>query len=149
MHALMITHRDIKPENIMFDAYKEIKVVDFGLSKQTKKLMHQKAGTPYFMSPDVIKGSYGPKCDIWSLGCVLYMMIAGELPFTGTTREEVFGKIKSGVYEEPRKCSNECRDLISQMLQVEDWKRCSAAKALTHPWFNNLKSKEKYSLSVS
>ena len=40
MHGLMITHRDIKPENIMFDAYKEIKVVDFGLSKQTKKLMH-------------------------------------------------------------------------------------------------------------
>lgn len=50
------------------------------------------------MSPDVIKGSYGPKCDIWSLGCVLYMMIAGELPFTGSTRDEVFEKIKSGVY---------------------------------------------------
>jgi len=48
------------------------------------------AGTPYFMSPDVLNGSYGQKCDIWSLGCVLYMLVAGELPFGGTNRQEVF-----------------------------------------------------------
>ena len=70
------------------------------------------AGTPYFMSPDVLNGNYGQKCDIWSLGCVLYMLVAGELPFDGTSRIEVFDKIKGGTYAEPTRCSKECRDLI-------------------------------------
>lgn len=97
-HALNIVHRDIKPENIMFDAQGQVRLVDFGLAIQTTNTLHIKAGTPYFMSPDVINGSYGPKADIWSLGVVLYMMICGSLPFNGHSREMVFDLIKKGEY---------------------------------------------------
>jgi calcium-dependent protein kinase len=83
-HKQNIVHRDIKPENMMFDTVGgNIKLVDFGLAIETNKKLHALAGTPYFMSPDVLKGSYGPKCDIWALGVVLYLIVTGELPFTG------------------------------------------------------------------
>jgi calcium-dependent protein kinase len=70
-------HRDIKPENIMYDAEGSIRLVDFGLAKQTKAVMNVVAGTPYFMAPEVIDGHYTEKCDIWSLGVVLYMLLSG------------------------------------------------------------------------
>ena len=76
-HALGITHRDIKPENIMYGKDKEVRLVDFGLAKNTKHHMKSYAGTPYFMAPEVILGRYSHKCDIWSLACVLYMLMAG------------------------------------------------------------------------
>lgn len=95
-HALGITHRDIKPENIMFGRDGEVRLVDFGLAKDTPMHMKSYAGTPYFMAPEVLNGDYTHKCDIWSLACVLYMLMVGKLPFTGSSRNEVFEKIKSG-----------------------------------------------------
>lgn len=77
----------------MFGKEGEIRLVDFGLAQESTKNINQMAGTPYFMSPDVLNGNYGAKCDIWSLGCVLYMLVCGELPFCGSTRQEVFAKI--------------------------------------------------------
>ena len=97
-HALGITHRDIKPENIMFGKDGEVRLVDFGLAKDTTHHMKAYAGTPYFMAPEVLNGNYTHKCDIWSLACVLYMLMAGKLPYQGGSRKEVFDKIKSGNY---------------------------------------------------
>ena len=102
----------------MYGKDREVRIVDFGLSKDSKEKMQTYAGTPYFMAPEVIKGEYGHKCDIWSLGCVLYMLIAGKLPFEGYSKPEVFGKISKGVYQEP-KCTELCADLIRQMLTVK------------------------------
>lgn len=67
----------------------EVKLVDFGLSVQSNKRLHVQCGTPYFMSPEVIRGNYGQKADIWAVGCVMYMMVCGKLPFAGKTRDEV------------------------------------------------------------
>lgn len=112
----------------------EIRLVDFGLSKECRGEMTTYAGTPYFMAPEVINELYTHKCDIWSLGCVLYMIVSGKLPFEGFTKPEVFAKIKKGQYKKPP-CSDLCADLISQMLNVDETKRPTAAECYKHAWF--------------
>ena len=125
-HSLGIVHRDIKPENIMFGADGEIRLVDFGLAKESATKMKTFAGTPYFMAPEVINHNYNQKCDVWSLGCVLYMLVTGKLPFDGNSKVEVFHKINNAEYQEPSYVSPECRDLIKKMLTVDPNKRVSA-----------------------
>ena len=107
-----ITHRDIKPENLMFGSDDEIRLVDFGLAKDTNRHMKSYAGTPYFMAPEVLKGSYTHKCDIWSLACVLFMLLVGQLPYTGKNRAEVFDRIKSGNYNDMSNLSEEAQSLL-------------------------------------
>ena len=85
-HSQNIVHRDIKPENIMFGTDGKVRLVDFGLAKQTYRRMSTLAGTPYFMAPEVLDQNYTSKCDIWSLGCILYMIVCGCLPFEGKSR---------------------------------------------------------------
>lgn len=99
-HSQNIIHRDIKPENIMYGPDGEVRLVDFGLAKQTKKnsSLHTVAGTPYYIPPEVLQGSYGKECDLWSLGVVLYVMITGNFPFDGNNRAEVFSLIKKGKF---------------------------------------------------
>lgn len=60
--------------------------------------MHTIAGTPYYIAPEVFKGTYGLECDIWSLGVVLYMILSGLYPFDGESYKEIFDKIKSGIF---------------------------------------------------
>jgi calcium-dependent protein kinase len=92
-----IVHRDIKPENIMYDVSGEVKLIDFGLAKQTgtNEKLHTIAGTPYFIAPEVLNGSYGKECDIWSLGVLFFVLVTGTYPFDSATknRAEVFSKI--------------------------------------------------------
>lgn len=90
-HANGIVHRDIKPENIMINDEDEVRLIDFGLSKVSKKKqMHTVAGTPFYMAPEVLNENYGAKADIWSLGVLLYTLVSGYLPFQGTNNREVF-----------------------------------------------------------
>lgn len=141
-HSENIVHRDIKPENILFDQNKNIVLVDFGLAKQTKAVMDVVAGTPYFMAPEVIDGKYQERCDIWSLGVVLYMLVSGTLPFNGTSKPEVYGKIRRGVYKQPKNCSESCRDLLKKMLTVNPAERQSAGECFHHPWFQEMEVKD-------
>ena len=136
-HSVGITHRDIKPENIMFGKDGEVRLVDFGLAKDSKAHMKSYAGTPYFMAPEVINGDYTHKCDIWSLACVLYMLMAGKLPFTGNSRTEVFDKIRAGAYEPVTSLSPELQSLLAQMFIVDPKQRPTAAEVQTHVWFTN------------
>lgn len=75
-----------------------MKLIDFGLSKrqQGKKKLHTVAGTPYYMAPEVLDGTYDSKCDTWSLGCLLYVFMSGYLPFQGKNQRQVFDKIQRG-----------------------------------------------------
>jgi calcium-dependent protein kinase len=95
MHTIGVVHRDIKPENIMLTQEGELKLIDFGLSKQFKhgKKMKTVLGTPYYMAPEVLEGQYDTKCDMWALGVLMYVFMSGYLPFQGANRNEVFTKI--------------------------------------------------------
>ena len=98
-HSRGITHRDLKPENILFESLKadaEIKLIDFGLSRKYSKdeKMHTILGTPYYVAPEVLKGNYDEKCDIWSIGAMTYLMLCGDPPFTGDSNNEIFKNLK-------------------------------------------------------
>ena len=132
MHSQGVIHRDIKPENIMLSKEGEIKLIDFGLSQRTQgnKKLKTVAGTPYYMAPEVLDGHYDYKCDLWSLGVLLYVFMSGYLPFQGQSRNEVFNKIATGKYHfkhvEFEQCSSLVIDLIEKLLVVDPNKRLNA-----------------------
>ena len=96
------------------------------------------AGTPYYMAPEVLDGQYDAKCDTWSVGVLLYVLLSGYLPFQGKNRNEVFYKIANAQFhfdhDEFEQVSNSALDLISKLLVVDVDARLSAQDALNHPW---------------
>lgn len=86
-HSKNIVHRDLKPENLLLQAADkfDIKVIDFGLSRtfDANKVMCSKLGTPFYIAPEVLKQKYNEKCDIWSCGVILYILLSGTPPFNG------------------------------------------------------------------
>eukprot|EP00270_Netrium_digitus_P021217 TRINITY_DN896_c0_g1_i2.p1 TRINITY_DN896_c0_g1~~TRINITY_DN896_c0_g1_i2.p1 ORF type:complete len:340 (-),score=23.33 TRINITY_DN896_c0_g1_i2:737-1756(-) len=143
-HQLGIIHRDIKPENFLLlddSPSSSIKAIDFGLSvfHQPGQSHSDIAGSLLFMPPEVLAKSYGPECDIWSAGAMLYMLLCGRPPFKG---ESVLHSIKATRYselqfhgEEWAFVSDEGRDLIRQLLHRDPSLRVSASDALRHKWF--------------
>ena len=85
MHSRSILHRDMKTQNLLLNANDVVKVGDFGISKMLGEgdiNTRTQCGTPYYMPPEVVLGKpYGPKADIWSLGCVLYELCTFKRPF--------------------------------------------------------------------
>ena len=143
-HSKGITHRDIKPENILFETdepYSDIKIIDFGLSRKysVDQKMHTILGTPYYIAPEVLKGNYDEKCDIWSIGALTYIMLSGEPPFKGKSNNEIFMKIiKDPIKFNPYKWNNlteNSKDFIKICLNKDPDKRPSAIEALSHKWF--------------
>ena len=122
-----------------------VRLIDFGLSRASKsKNLTDMAGTPYYMAPEVLHGSYQAQADIWSLGVLLYTLVSGYLPFQGNNSKEVFDKIKAADFhfnhEEFEIISDECKDLISKLLVTNPKKRYTGKEALDHPWFKNMNS---------
>ena len=111
LHSKGIVHRDIKPENILVqnDDKKNknyldeihIKLIDFGASNFFKEneILTLKVGSPYYIAPEVLNKCYNEKCDIWSAGVVLYVMLTGNFPFVGKTSQKLFESIKTGKYK--------------------------------------------------
>lgn len=104
-HEHNIVHRDLKPENILLeeDASKSlnVKVIDFGASQimDPDSRLTEKFGTIYYISPEVLKGNYTKKCDIWSIGVIMYILLCGEPPFNGDDDEEIMEKIRNGNFD--------------------------------------------------
>lgn len=150
----------MKPENFMFsspmDSNSNVKLIDFGLSRSFFQLsdtgekallrMQTKAGTAFFMAPEVIRGNYSNSCDMWSAGCILYLMLSGYPPFDGETQEEIFEAILEGEIDfsedEWQNVSEEAKDLISCLLTNEN-DRLNPKQALKHIWFKGTLKKPK------
>ena len=154
-HNMNIIHRDLKPENILIvdrnkNNFPRIKVCDFGTSKMVEKGAVQKklVGSSYYIAPEVIKKNYNEKCDIWSCGVILYILLSGRPPFGGEDDRDIMENVKKGKYDlesSPfNKCSKSVLDLIRKLLVMDKNKRISAQEALLHPWFKEQKAKELY-----
>ena len=153
IHQNNIIHRDIKLDNILIDLDNNIRVCDFGVSKQIDPIndtMFEQCGTPAYMAPELLTG-YGYKgfnADLWSAGVVLYAMLSGTVPFRGNDVKEVHIAIIKGEYQELDDISIEAQSLLRELLEVDPTKRINTARALAHPWVVNVdvQNKEKYNL---
>lgn len=146
LHEHHFVHRDLKPENFLFgtdapDA--PIKMIDFGLSTMWKEgeMLSTKVGTPYYVAPQVLQGAYTNKCDVWSVGVIIFVLLAGFPPFFGDSDSEILAKIRKGKFEFPNREEDDVefseltKELISGMLRLNERTRWSAAQCLQHPWF--------------
>jgi serine/threonine protein kinase len=142
LHDADICHRDLKPENILFKRHSEnqIKLIDFGLSKQLRKgmRMKKKLGTPYYIAPEVLEEDYGKEVDLWSLGVITYVILCGYPPFYGNDAKELFINIYNVNYEFCDEdwdfISDEAKDFIGRLLIKDPKQRMTIDDALSHPW---------------
>ena len=135
----------------------KIKIIDFGTSQTysvgSKKKMEERYGTPYYIAPDVLNKSYNEKCDVWSLGVILYILLVGYPPFNGSDDKKIIDAVKKGKYtlDEPEwdDVSEEAIDLVKKCLTYDPDKRVSASDALGHPWFKKFAKGEKVKKSLA
>ncbi|XP_063773621.1 ribosomal protein S6 kinase alpha-2 [Pseudophryne corroboree] len=149
LHTQGVVHRDLKPSNILYmdesGDPESIRICDFGFAKQLRAengLLMTPCYTANFVAPEVLKRQgYDAACDIWSLGILLYTMIAGFTPFANgseDTPEEILARIGSGKYALTGgnwdSVSDAAKDLVSKMLHVDPHQRLTASQVLHHPW---------------
>lgn len=143
LHENNICHRDLKPENILIESSTSlnIKIIDFGTANYCSedKDLTQKVGTPYYIAPEVINKKYDKRCDIWSCGIIMYILLSGYPPYDGDDDETIMKNILKEEFdfksEEWQDISNEAMELISKMLVKDPSKRISAQDAINHTWF--------------
>ncbi|PRP83104.1 hypothetical protein PROFUN_09783 [Planoprotostelium fungivorum] len=144
VHEQHFAHRDLKMENIIMNENGRIKIIDFGLCCRTEegKLYNKWCGSQDYCCPEILqKQPYnGQACDVWSLGVVLYILLYAELPFGFKTRVKAVLKgqphppLNFADKRNPNKVSEEAKNLISGMLQVESEKRMTLEQVAKHPW---------------
>ncbi|XP_061389727.1 uncharacterized protein LOC133324919 [Musca vetustissima] len=133
-----ILHRDIKPANIFLDMEGNVKLGDFGLARMLKRnesFAETFVGTPYYMSPEMVKGSkYDRKSDVWAVGCLIYEMCALRPPFKGKEFTQLSANISNGKFNKiPETYSKDLQEIIAFMLEVEYEQRPSIEVISRHP----------------
>ena len=154
LHNMNIVHRDIKPDNILLELDNTIKLCDFGVSKQIKKgqLLKDTCGTPAFIAPEILKEKpYDPYVtDIWSSGVVLYIIVSGFFPFRGNNETELRKSIISGNFPKLIDISENLKDLLDKLLEINPEKRITIDEILKHPWLNeDLKAYENINNNIN
>ena len=115
-------------------------MIDFGLAKKVSanELMTTPNGTPYYIAPEVFKGSYTTQCDNWSMGVVMYIMLSGRPPFGGKNNNEILHNVLNGTFDFSssvwQQISDDAKDLISKLLERQADMRFTAEEAFNHPW---------------
>ncbi|XP_070317718.1 ribosomal protein S6 kinase alpha-2 isoform X6 [Odocoileus virginianus] len=152
LHSQGVVHRDLKPSNILYmdesGNPESIRICDFGFAKQLRAengLLMTPCYTANFVAPEVLKRQgYDAACDIWSLGILLYTMLAGFTPFANgpdDTPDDILARIGSGKYALSGgnwdSISDAAKDVVSKMLHVDPQQRLTAVQVLKHPWIVN------------
>jgi|Transcript_52561 calcium-dependent protein kinase len=148
MHENHICHRDLKPENFLFASKDPIekcalKVIDFGLACKfsADQVLTTKAGTPYYVAPQVLAGKYDQSSDLWSLGVIMYVVLCGYPPFYGETDADVLAKVRLGNFSfnaaDWKNISEDAKNLIRMLLKMNPKDRYTAEQALNHVWVRN------------
>ncbi|XP_021886920.1 calcium-dependent protein kinase 20-like [Carica papaya] len=142
-HSLGVMHRDLKPENFLFINQEEespLKTIDFGLSVffRPGETFTDVVGSPYYVAPEVLRKHYGPECDVWSAGVIIYILLSGVPPFWDETEQGIFEQVLKGELDflsEPwPSISESAKDLVRRMLVRDPKKRMTAHEVLCHPW---------------
>jgi 3-phosphoinositide dependent protein kinase-1 len=127
LHQNGVLHRDIKPENVLVDDMGHVRITDFGTAKQLEKDQDDASsfvGTAEYVSPELLELKYTCRAsDVWSMGCVLYHMLAGKVPFKGPNEYQTFQKVTKAPLEIPQELSEQAQDLLKKLLVRDPKKR--------------------------
>ncbi|KAG1326578.1 CBL-interacting serine/threonine-protein kinase 5 [Cocos nucifera] len=141
-HSRGVSHRDLKPENLLLDEAGNLKVSDFGLSALPEQLrqdglLHTQCGTPAYVAPEVLRkrGYDGARADLWSCGVILFVLLAGFLPFQDENLMRMYRKVFKAEYQIPPWFSADARRLVSRLLVADPEKRISIPAIVRLPWF--------------
>ncbi|ORZ40149.1 kinase-like domain-containing protein [Catenaria anguillulae PL171] len=146
LHSQGIVHRDLKPDNLLIKDKNQpklhIMISDFGLSRVMNydgEIFLTACGTPGYLAPEVITNlGHGKPADMWSLGCIAYVLISGNMPFYADTTPGIFERILTGAYEFDPECWGEVTedaiDFIRKLLCVDPDQRMTAEEARQHQW---------------
>jgi calcium-dependent protein kinase len=143
LHAHNVAHRDVKPENFLFQSRAQdaqLKCIDFGLAKifEPGKAMTTRVGTAYYVAPEVLKGNYDERCDVWGVGVIAYLMLCGYAPFNGKDDAEVLRKVRKGVVQFTGSAwgsiSGAAKAAIQDMMTINASERPTAAQAMDDSW---------------
>jgi 5'-AMP-activated protein kinase, catalytic alpha subunit len=139
LHSKQIAHRDLKPENLLLDKFKNLKIVDFGLSNTYKQgeLLQTACGSPCYAAPEMIAGKRynGIEVDIWSSGVTLYAMLCGYLPFEDPDTAILYRKILKGDFELPEFLSSKAQTFLKGLLCTDPKNRLTLDKIKKSAWY--------------
>ncbi|CAD8206366.1 unnamed protein product [Paramecium pentaurelia] len=152
IHQFNIAHRDLKPENLLLKSYEnnhEIILADFGLAAQLQdeNILFKRCGTPGFVAPEILEYTdgqqfYDEKCDVFSAGIILYLLITGGQPFTGKDQKAILKANKDCIIDFDdslfKSAPIQMQDLIRSMLLKKSQDRLSSSECLRHPYFKEL-----------
>eukprot|EP00262_Sarcandra_glabra_P022221 TRINITY_DN9779_c0_g1_i2.p1 TRINITY_DN9779_c0_g1~~TRINITY_DN9779_c0_g1_i2.p1 ORF type:complete len:441 (+),score=91.21 TRINITY_DN9779_c0_g1_i2:217-1539(+) len=141
-HSRGVFHRDLKPENLLLDSFGVLKVSDFGLSALSQQLredglLHTACGTPNYVAPEVLndKGYDGTASDIWSCGVILFVLMAGYLPFDESSLMVLYRKICKADFTCPSWFSSDAKKLIKRILDPNPLTRITIPEIIKNEWF--------------
>ena len=137
-HECGVCHRDLKPENVLLDAQDRIKISDFGLAALcgADAALHTSGGTPHYAAPEVLMdGGYnGHAADVWSCGVLLYVLLAGYVPFQAQSTAALLAQARASAISYPSWTSAAAANLISCILEPRPLKRLTLSKVAQHLW---------------